>query len=70
MTEDSLLGQLAEEFTGRVREGTHPEIEEYARNHPELADRIRELFPTLMFLERILTRDKPSSQSAAPFEKL
>jgi hypothetical protein len=58
MTDDSLLGQLAEEFTRRVREGTHPAIEEYARNHPELADCIRELFPTLMFLERVLTWDR------------
>jgi hypothetical protein len=60
MTDDLLLGQLAEEFTRRIREGTHPEIEEYARSHPELAARIRELFPTLMFLERVLTRERAS----------
>jgi eukaryotic-like serine/threonine-protein kinase len=60
MTDDLLLGHLAEEFTRRVREGTRPEIEEYARNHPELADRIRELFPTLIFLERVLRWDRAS----------
>ncbi len=51
MPDDSLLGGLAEEFTHRVREGKLPDIEEYARRYPELADRIRELFPTLMILE-------------------
>ncbi len=51
MTDDSLLGGLAEEFTRKVREGQLPEIEEYARRYPELAGRIRELFPTLMLLE-------------------
>jgi hypothetical protein len=48
MTDDSLLGQLAEEFTQRVRGGKPPDIEDYARSHPELAGRVRELFPALM----------------------
>ena len=52
MTDDSLLGQLAEEFTQRVREGKPPDIEEYRTTAiRELAGRIRELFPTLMLLE-------------------
>jgi serine/threonine protein kinase len=51
MTDDSLLGQLADEFTRGTREGKLPDVEEYARNYPELADRIRQLFPTLMLLE-------------------
>ena len=51
MSDDSLLGQLAEEFTRRVREGKLPDIEEYANRCPELAGRIRELFPTLILLE-------------------
>jgi serine/threonine protein kinase/WD40 repeat protein len=52
MADDSvLLGELAEEFSRRVREGQMPDIEEYAKAHPTLAERIRELFPTLMFLE-------------------
>jgi protein kinase-like protein len=52
MPEDSIvLGELAEEFTQRVRQGQLPQVEDYARRHPELAERIRKLFPTLMFLE-------------------
>src|SRR5262245_2282846 len=49
--ESALLGELAEEFTLRVREGRAPDLEEYARAHPALADRIRELFPALLLLE-------------------
>jgi hypothetical protein len=51
MNDDLLLGQLAEEFTHRMREGKLPDVEEYASRYPELAGRIRELFPTLMLLE-------------------
>ena len=52
MTDDSLLDQLAEEFTQRVRERKPPDVEEFASRYPQLAGRIRELFPTLMLLER------------------
>jgi hypothetical protein len=46
-----MLGELAEEFSRRVRQGQLPEIEEYAVRHPNLAERIRALFPTLLLLE-------------------
>ncbi len=49
--ESALLGELAEEYTTRVRAGQLPDVEDYARRHPDLAERIRELFPALMFLE-------------------
>src|SRR5262245_4888718 len=52
MRDDSvLLGELAEEFSARVRAGQMPKVEEYAARHPALAQRIRALFPTLMLLE-------------------
>jgi serine/threonine protein kinase len=52
MPDDSVvLGQLAEEFSARVRQGQMPDPEEYAGRHPDLAERIRALFPTLMLLE-------------------
>lgn len=73
----SLLGQLAEEFTRATREGKCPDIQEYERRYPELAARIRELFPTLLALENAakahpqyspgseaLTRDVPYSSSS------
>jgi serine/threonine protein kinase/WD40 repeat protein len=46
-----LLGELAEEFAQQVRKGLMPDLEEYARRHPALAERIRVLFPTLLLLE-------------------
>jgi eukaryotic-like serine/threonine-protein kinase len=53
MTDDSMIGQLAEEFTSRVRKGELPDVEEYVNRYPQLAGRIRELFPMLMLLEGI-----------------
>jgi hypothetical protein len=46
-----VLGELAEDFTEKVRNGHAPDIEAYASQHPEIAERIRELFPALMLLE-------------------
>ena len=62
MPDDSvLLGELAEEFSAKVRQGQMPQIEEYARKHPSLAERIRALFPTLLFLEGMAGRTKSLS---------
>jgi serine/threonine protein kinase/WD40 repeat protein len=47
------LNALAEEFTARRRRGERPTPEEYAARHRELADRIRELFPTLLLMEEL-----------------
>src|SRR5262245_9315021 len=47
----ALLGALADEFTARVRRGEAPEVEGYARAHPMLAARIRDLFPRLSLLQ-------------------
>src|SRR5512136_1570588 len=66
MTDDSVLGQLAEEFTQRVREGKLPDIEEYAVRHPELALRIRELFPTLLLLEGMAATGDSGTAEAPP----
>jgi len=46
-----LLGHLADDFTAKVRAGQMPLIDDYAQRHPEISERIRALFPTLLFLE-------------------
>ena len=61
MSDDTLLGQLADEYIREVRKGKLPDIEEYAVKHPELADRIRELFPTLLLLEGMSAAEGPVS---------
>src|SRR5438477_7570210 len=60
--ESVLLGQLAEDFSARVRRGELPDVEEYAARHGELAERIRALFPTLLLLEGLAN----GSADAAP----
>ncbi|NQT85991.1 serine/threonine protein kinase, partial [bacterium] len=43
--------ELAAEFVERRRRGENPSVEEYAERYPELADEIRELFPTIGAIE-------------------
>ncbi|MCL4204332.1 MAG: protein kinase [Pirellulaceae bacterium] len=50
-TERLDIEQVAEEYLERRRHGEKPSVDEYARRYPELADEIRELFPTLAMLE-------------------
>ena len=45
------LGELAEEFLMRWRQGEPTSVESFALEHPELASGIRALFPTLILLE-------------------
>lgn len=47
------LGSLAEEFIERYRLGERPSLSEYAGRHPELTDRIRQLFPALVMIEEL-----------------
>ena len=46
------LAQLAEEFAERYRRGERPSLTEYAERYPELAERIRRLFPALVVMEQ------------------
>ena len=38
---------LAAEYMEQLRQGRHPSIEDYAAQNPDLAEEIRELFPTI-----------------------
>src|SRR5205823_13912162 len=58
------LDLLAEEFVGRLRRGERPAVAEYAARHPDLADRVRDLFPALAAMEgvaEVLTSAAPAS---------
>jgi hypothetical protein len=50
------IEMLADSFLARFRRGERPSVEDYAAQHPELADEIRELLPALVMLEQ----DKPA----------
>jgi serine/threonine protein kinase/Flp pilus assembly protein TadD len=58
------LGCLAEEFLQRYRRGERPPLTEYARQHPDLAEQIRELFPALVMMEDVRP-DPPTAVGAA-----
>jgi serine/threonine protein kinase/TRAP-type C4-dicarboxylate transport system substrate-binding protein len=51
MNDESLLAALAEDFIAKLRSGTASDPEEYVIRYPKLAQRIRDLFPTLIILE-------------------
>ncbi len=55
---------LAEEYLDRLRRGESPDLETYTAMHPDLAEEIRELFPTLAMLEK-LTPDEPQRTTVA-----
>jgi serine/threonine protein kinase len=67
MPDDSVvLGRLAEEYSTRVRRGELPDLEEYAARHPDLAGRIRALFPTLLLLEGMAAGAGPTGGPPPP----
>lgn len=58
MNDDSLseldpINDLAEEFLTRHRRGERPAVTEYATRYPDLAERIRDLFPALLLVEEL-----------------
>jgi WD40 repeat protein/serine/threonine protein kinase len=46
------VGQLAEEFAERYRRGERPPLSEYTCKYPELAERIRQVFPLVAMMEQ------------------
>jgi eukaryotic-like serine/threonine-protein kinase len=57
---------LAEEFVARHRRGERPALSEYIDAHPELAAEIRELFPTLVLIEKLAPSDSDSVAAPTP----
>lgn len=68
LTEREPIDALADDFLERQRRGEMPSIESYAQAHPDLADEIRDLFPTIAELEG-LKRRQANSTSVRPPEK-
>ncbi len=60
-SEGNLLDQLADEFLERLRRGERPALEDYANQHPKLAEEIHDLFPTLAVMEQVAPSDAGSS---------
>ena len=58
---------MAESFLERFRRGERPSIHDYAAQHPELADEIRELLPALV---EAVERHALPLETAALFDEL
>jgi tetratricopeptide (TPR) repeat protein len=48
---DRLLANLVDDFLRRHRSGDRPSVDEYSREHPDLAHQIREIFPAMIAIE-------------------
>ena len=71
---DERVFRLADEFIERKQRGETPSIEEYCLAHPQFASEIRDLFPTLLWVEDLqLAGDESNGQvegSTAPPERI
>src|SRR5262245_6479208 len=68
---ESLVGQIADEFTRRHHRGEAPRLEEYTERYPELAGLLREILPAIEALsparaETPCTHDTPGRGAPAP----
>jgi len=52
---------LAAEFVDRLRQGQGASVQEYAEAHPELAEQIHELFPTIAAMEKLKSQKESRS---------
>src|SRR5262245_21695658 len=70
------LDALIESFMERQRRGERPSIEDYIREHPDLADEIREVFPALEMMEQFAssagleTPPSPATTATVPPKQL
>ncbi|MCA9052311.1 MAG: protein kinase [Planctomycetaceae bacterium] len=63
--DDDLFDTVAADFLARFRNGERPAVEDYTARHPDLADEIRELFPTMVAIERMKLQKELSSGGCA-----
>src|SRR6185369_1578731 len=47
---EALLGRVADEFTDRINRGERPDVEDYARDYPEMAAILRQVLPALQVM--------------------
>ncbi|MBN1851731.1 MAG: serine/threonine protein kinase [Pirellulales bacterium] len=61
---------LADEFVQQYRQGKRPTIEQYAQEHPEYANDIRDLFPMLVHIEQLKSHNSQYGLKQAPVQGL
>jgi len=60
------LPRLFDEITQRLQRGEDVDIEEYAARHPEHAEKLRQMLPTIAALADLGLTDPIFPQAAAP----
>src|SRR4051812_33837090 len=55
---ESLVGQVADEYTDRVNRGEHVEIEDYAQRYPQIATVLRQMLPSLVLVGKLSSLTK------------
>ena len=57
---DSLVAQVADDFTAAIRRGEQPDAEEYISRHPQIAPLLRQIIPALAVMDRdVLAAEQP-----------
>src|SRR5262245_43066180 len=56
------LGPIADEFVEALRQGQRPSVEEFARRYPAHADRLRQMLPALVLMEKAKAADSAPGQ--------
>src|SRR5262249_1329726 len=64
---ESLTGRVIEEFQQRVRAGERPDVGDYARLHPPIADVLRQVLPAVRLLQKPAAASSVFSTQAPPF---
>ena len=62
---DEVIGELAEEYSQRLRNGEKPDVEEYARRHPDVADAVRQILPALEIMGAVPSDADPNGDASA-----
>ncbi len=52
-TDESLIGQVVEEFTDQLNAGQRPRIDDYIVKYPDLADELRQILPAVAVMGQI-----------------
>ena len=68
-SEDDPLVDLAQEFADRYRRGEWPSLSDYARRYPEHAERIRQIFPAMVAMERLGSAEEWSGTAAEAYRR-
>ncbi len=58
---EALLGQVVEEFFTAVSEGESPDMSDYLRRYPEIADQLKVVVPAMLVTERAADPSETSS---------